>query len=81
MRTPTVCAAVLVRNHKTIDHAFQQEASYLFHEKEQPGFDFMHRTIECTKAGLGLKFFMVLASLGEKGLAEHIERILRAFLR
>lgn len=74
MRTPTVCAAVLVRDHKTIDHAFQQEASYLFHEKEQPGFDFMHRTIECTKAGLGLKFFMVLASLGEKGLAEHIER-------
>jgi L-2,4-diaminobutyrate decarboxylase len=74
MRTPTVCAAVLVRDHRTIDHAFQQEASYLFHEKEQPGFDFMHRTVECTKAGLGLKLYMVLASLGEEGLTEHIER-------
>ena len=74
MRTPAVCAALLVRDHRTIDRAFQQEASYLFHEKEQPGFDFMHRTVECTKAGLGLKFFMVLAALGEQGLAEHIER-------
>ena len=74
MRTPTLCAALLVRDHRTIDHAFQQEASYLFHEKEQPGFDFMHRTVECTKAGLGLKLFMVLAALGEQGLAEHIER-------
>jgi L-2,4-diaminobutyrate decarboxylase len=74
MRTPTLCAAVLMRDHRTIDHAFQQEASYLFHEKEQPGFDFMHRTVECTKAGLGLKLFMVLAALGERGLAKHIER-------
>jgi len=74
MRAPTVCAALLVRDHRTIDRAFQQEASYLFHEKEQPGFDFMHRTVECTKAGLGLKFFMVLAAMGEQGLAEHIER-------
>lgn len=74
MRTPTVCAALLVRDHRTIDRAFQQEASYLFHEKEQPGFDFMHRTVECTKAGLGLKFFMVLAAMGEQGMAEHIER-------
>ena len=74
MRTPTVCAALLVRDHRTIDRAFQQEASYLFHEKEQPGFDFMHRTVECTKAGLGLKFFMVLAAMEEQGMAEHIER-------
>jgi L-2,4-diaminobutyrate decarboxylase len=74
MRTPTLCAALLVRDHRTIDQAFQQEASYLFHEKEQPGFDFMHRTVECTKAGLGLKLFMVLAALGEQGLAKHIER-------
>jgi L-2,4-diaminobutyrate decarboxylase len=74
MRTPTLCAALLVRDHKNIDNAFEQEASYLFHDKEQPGFDFLHRTIECTKAGLGLRFFMVLAALGEQGLAEYIER-------
>ena len=74
LRTPNLCAALLVRDHKNIDKAFKQEASYLFHEKEQPGFDFMHRTVECTKAGLGLKLFMVLAALGEQGLSRYIER-------
>jgi L-2,4-diaminobutyrate decarboxylase len=74
MRTPTLCAALLVRDHRTLDHAFEQEASYIFHEKEQPGFDFIHRTVECTKAGLGLKLFLVLAALGERGMAEYIER-------
>jgi len=74
LRVPAVCAALLFRDHRDIDTAFRQEASYLFHDKEQPGFDFLHRTVECTKAGLGLRFFMVLASLGEKGLADYIER-------
>lgn len=73
MRTPILCAAVLVRDHRTLDNAFQQEASYLFHDKERPGFDFIHRTVECTKAGLGLKFFAVLAALGEQGLADYID--------
>lgn len=74
MRAPTLCAALLVRDHRKLDNAFEQEASYLFHDKEQPGFDFLHRTVECTKAGLGLKFFMVLAALGEDGLAQYIDR-------
>lgn len=77
MRTPTLCAAVLVRDHRTLDNAFEQEASYIFHDKEQPGFDFIHRTVECTKAGLGLKLYMVLAALGEQGIAEYIERQLQ----
>jgi L-2,4-diaminobutyrate decarboxylase len=74
MRTPTLCAAVLVRDHRALDSAFQQEASYIFHEKEQPGFDFIHRTVECTKAGLGLRLFLALAALGERGMAQYIER-------
>jgi len=73
MRTPSLCTAVLVKDFRTIDQAFQQEASYLFHEKEQPGFDFIHRTVECTKAGLGLKWFFVLAALGEQGLEKHVD--------
>ncbi|MCP4406013.1 MAG: aminotransferase class V-fold PLP-dependent enzyme, partial [bacterium] len=80
MRTPALCAAVLVRDHRVLDQAFKQEASYLFHEKEQPGVDFIHRTVECTKAGLGLKLFFVLAALGERGLAEYIERQFRLTL-
>ncbi len=73
MRTPALCTAILVKDFRTIDQAFQQEASYLFHAKEQPGFDFIHRTVECTKAGLGLKWFFVLAALGEQGLEKHVD--------
>lgn len=73
MRVPVLCAAVLVKDHRHLDEAFSQEASYLFHEKDQPGYDFMHRTVECTKSGLGLKMFMTVAAQGEKGLGEYIE--------
>ncbi len=74
LRTPTLCAALLLRDHRPLDTAFQQEASYLFHEKEQPGVDVGHRTFECTKAALGLRLFMVLGALGESGLAKYVER-------
>jgi L-2,4-diaminobutyrate decarboxylase len=74
MRVPAFCTALLVRDARTLDKAFTQEASYLFFAKEQPGFDFHHRTIECTKPVLGLKFFMVLAAMGEAGMAAYIER-------
>jgi L-2,4-diaminobutyrate decarboxylase len=74
MRTPTLCAAVLLRDARNLDNAFRQEASYLFHDKAQPGVDFIHRTVECTKAALGFRFFAVLAALGEDGLARYVER-------
>ncbi len=74
MRTPPLCAAVLVRDHRTLDRAFEQEASYLFHDKQQPGVDLIHRTVECTKAALGLKLFMVVSAMGEKGLADYLDR-------
>lgn len=74
LRTPTVCAAVLTRDSRDLDAAFREEASYLFHEKDQPGFDFIHRTVECTKAGLGLRLFLVLASEGEAALGRYVER-------
>jgi L-2,4-diaminobutyrate decarboxylase len=74
MRVPAFCTALLVRNARNLDQAFTQDASYLFHAKDQPGYDFIHRTIECTKPAIGLRFFMVLAALGEAGLAEYIEQ-------
>jgi L-2,4-diaminobutyrate decarboxylase len=73
LRTPSLCTAVLVKDARTIDQAFQQDASYIFHDKDQPGYDFIHRTVECTKAGLGLKWFFVLAALGEQGLEKHVD--------
>lgn len=73
LRTPTLCAAVLTRDQRALDGAFQEEASYLFHDKEEPGVDFVHRTVECTKAALGLKVFFALAAEGEAGLAAFVE--------
>lgn len=74
LRSPTLCAAVLIRDPHALDGAFQEEASYLFHDKEQPGVDFIHRTVECTKAALGLKIFFSIAHSGERAIAAHIER-------
>ncbi len=75
MCTPTVCAAVLVRDHRHLDAAFQLDASYLVHDKHQPGIDFLPRAVECTKAGLGLRLFMTLAAMGERGMRAHVERL------
>ena len=75
MCTPTVCAAVLVRDHRHLDNAFQLDASYLMHDKDQPGFDFLPRAVECTKAGLGLRLFMVLAAMGESGIERHVDHL------
>ncbi len=74
LRTPTVCAALLVKDAFCLDHTFEHKASYLFHDKKQPGFDFIGQAIECTKAGLGLKFFMAFAAMGEKNLASYIDK-------
>lgn len=74
LRAPTLCAAVLVRDRRSLDGAFQEEASYLFHDKDQPGMDLIHHTVECSKAGLGLKVFFALAAEGERGIAAVIDR-------
>ncbi len=73
LRTTTLCAAVLFKDGKSLANTFQQKGSYLFHDKEKPGFDLMPYTIECTKAGIGTKLFWVLAAEGEKGLADYID--------
>jgi L-2,4-diaminobutyrate decarboxylase len=74
LRTPTVCACLLVKDARTLDQTFEHNASYLFHEKKQPGFDFIKQTIECTKSGLGLKFYLSMAAMGEKGIATYLDR-------
>ncbi len=76
LQTPSLCAALLVKDHKYLDQGMKagNNASYLFHEKDQPGVDFIHRTLETTKSGLGEKLFFVLGALGEKGLSDFIDR-------
>jgi len=74
MRTSSLCAAVLFKNHEIMERAFQQKGSYLFHDKEEVGFDLMPYAVECTKSALGTKLFWVLAAEGEKGIANYIEK-------
>lgn len=75
LRTSALCAAVLFRDHHTLHTTFQQKGSYLFHDKEQVGFDTMPYTLECTKAGIGTKLFWVLAAQGEKGVSQYIDLV------
>jgi L-2,4-diaminobutyrate decarboxylase len=73
LQSPCLCAAVLTRDHRPLDGAFRQDASYLFHEKDQPGVDFGQRSFECSKAAIGLRFFLTLAALGERRLGEFVD--------
>jgi L-2,4-diaminobutyrate decarboxylase len=72
LRTSALAAAVLVRREEDLDAAFKQEASYLFYGDQ--GFDLIGRTVECTKAELGLKIFLNLAWRGERGLGDYVSR-------
>jgi len=74
MRTGPLCTAVLYRDERACNAAFEQEAGYLFHDKALPGFDFLHRAIECTKSAMGLKWYLALAWEGEAAIARYIER-------
>ena len=73
LRTSTLCAAVLFRKPTFLHEAFKQKGSYLFHDKEQPGVDFMPFTVECTKAPIASKLFWVLASKGEQHISQFVE--------
>ncbi len=73
MRTSSLCAAVLFKDFRMMEGAFQQKGSYLFHDKEEVGFDLLPYAVECTKAALGTKLFWVLAAEGEKGLETFID--------
>jgi L-2,4-diaminobutyrate decarboxylase len=72
LRVAGLCAAVLVRDATALDHAFQQQASYLFYDRDSEGVDLLSRTVECTKAALGLKLFLELAARGERGLGDDV---------
>ncbi|GIF71884.1 pyridoxal phosphate-dependent decarboxylase family protein [Asanoa siamensis] len=72
LRTSGVAAAVLTRDEAALDAAFHQEASYLFYGEQR--FDQVRRTVEGTKAALGLKIFLNVAWRGEDGLGDYVAR-------
>jgi len=76
LQTSSLCAALLVKNHVHLNDGFQihHDASYIFHKKDQLGFDTIHNTIETTKSGLGEKLFFVMGALGESGMAQYVDK-------
>lgn len=72
MQTAALSTAVLVRSEKHLDRTFQQKASYLIYDKQLTGIDFLHRTVECTKAALGLKAFFAIAQQGSKAMGDFV---------
>ena len=73
LRTSTLSAAVLFKNFHNLEGTFQQKGSYLFHEKDHPGFDSLPYALECTKEEIGTKLFWVLAAEGEQGMSDFVE--------
>ena len=57
---------------------FQQDAAYVTEGTREVGHDFISHQFECTKSPLGLKFFLVLAMVGEEGLAANIGALCRS---
>jgi L-2,4-diaminobutyrate decarboxylase len=73
MRTPSLAAAVLLREGPRLEAAFKQKAAYLIYEdSEEAGSSLLERQVECTKAPLGMRIFMNLAFRGEEGIGRYV---------
>lgn len=74
LRTSVLCAAALFRDPGSARRAFEQKASY-FSDVDPERDNRFEKAVECTKNGLGLKLFLVLARHGEQGLRSHVETL------
>jgi len=72
LQTSSLCAAVLFRDGRRLTGTFQQDAAYVTEGTRETGHDFIGHQFECTKSPLGLKLLMVVAMVGEEGLAANV---------
>lgn len=70
--TSVLCAAVLFADAAAAGRTFQQDAKYFRSDVDAERPNLFPLAIECTKTALGLKVFLPLAFLGERGLADHV---------
>lgn len=75
MQTSSLSTGLLFREKRHFQQTLNQKASYLIHEKENPGFDVLPYQIECTKSAIATKLFFVLAAIGEKGMGKFIDTL------
>ncbi len=72
LQTSALCAAVLFRDGRRLTGTFQQNAAYVTEGTREIGHDFIGHQFECTKSPLGLKLLLVVAMVGEEGLASNV---------
>ena len=68
-----LCAGVLFREPDAVYRSFRQDGNYLA-GTEAEELPFL-RSIECTRSGMGLRAFLVLAQQGEQRLAANLDRM------
>ena len=81
LKTSVLCAAVLYRDASAARAAFSQDASYLSGSQDESYSNVFDRQAECTKTGLGLKLFLVLATHGVEALGELVHGLYRQAAR
>ncbi|MCK5145643.1 aminotransferase class I/II-fold pyridoxal phosphate-dependent enzyme [bacterium] len=74
MMVSALATAVIFREGVHSYEAFSQNASYLFeaHARDE-WYNYAHRTVECTKAMIGLKLYVPLKVYGTDLFKNHIE--------
>jgi L-2,4-diaminobutyrate decarboxylase len=75
LQTSALCAAALFREGRRLTSTFQQNAAYVTEGEREIGHDFIGHQFECTKSPLGLKVFLVVAMVGEEGLAANVSKL------
>jgi len=83
LQVPALVTGVLFRDGADGAATFAQAASYLFTQRAaEEWWNRGHRTLECTKRGLGVLLYAALATVGEAALARELDRgvaLARAF--
>ena len=76
MLMPALITGVIFREAKHSAGAFAQEASYLFEGTPQDEWwNVGHRTLECTKRGMGATFYAVVSALGPDLFSTYVAKM------
>lgn len=74
MMVSALATAVIFREGRHSYEAFSQKASYLFESHAQDEwYNYAHRTVECTKAMIGIRLYVPLKVYGVGLFRSHIE--------
>jgi L-2,4-diaminobutyrate decarboxylase len=74
MMMPALITAVLFQDGRHSHETFAQEARYLFHE-DSASYDVAHRTLECTKRGMGLTLYAALHTYGTDVFRDYLDGV------